>query len=39
VVLVRVGQDFVEAETDGDVPRRVVVTLTALGAVQSREPR
>jgi hypothetical protein len=39
VVLVRVGQDFVEAETDGDVHRRVVVTLTALGAVQSREPR
>jgi len=38
VVLVRVGQDFVEAQTASEVPSRVVVALAALGAVQSREP-
>ena len=34
-VLVRVGADFVEARTAGD--RTVLVALTALAAVQSRD--
>ncbi len=37
VVLLRVGGDFVEAETEGERPRRVVVALTSIGVVQSRE--
>jgi hypothetical protein len=39
VLLKRVGRDFVEAETVGDSPRRVLVALTSVGAVQSRDPR
>ena len=39
VLLTRVGRDFVEAETVGDTPRRLLLALTWVGAVQSREPR
>ncbi len=38
VLLTRVGQDFVEAETVGDRPRRLLLALASVGAVQSREP-
>ncbi len=39
VVVLRVGQDFVETETDadGDRPRRAVLAIAAIGVVQSRE--
>jgi hypothetical protein len=39
VVLARVGRDFMEADADadGERPRRLVLPLAALGAVQSRE--
>ena len=37
VVVLRVGQDFVEAEADGDPPRRVVLAVAAIGVVQSRD--
>jgi hypothetical protein len=37
VVLTRVGQDFVEAETIQDQPRPILLALSALGAVQSRD--
>ena len=39
VELVRVGKDFVEAETFGEPPRRLLLALSAVGAVQSRDPR
>ena len=39
VELVRVGNDFVEAETFGEPPRRLLLALSAVGAVQSRDPR
>ena len=39
VELVRVGKDFVEAETCGEPPRRLLLALAAVGAVQSRDPR
>ena len=39
VLLLRVGRDFVEAETVGERPRRLLLALAAVGAVQSREPR
>jgi hypothetical protein len=39
VLLRRVGRDFVEAETVGERPRRLLLATAALGAVQSREPR
>ena len=38
VVLTRVGKDFVEAETAADPGQRLLVALTSIGAVQSREP-
>ena len=38
VVLTRVGKDFVEAETVADPAQRLLVALTSIGAVQSREP-
>jgi hypothetical protein len=37
VVLLRVGQDFVEAERPGEVAPRLVVPVRALAAVLSRE--
>lgn len=37
VVLLRIGGDFVEAEADGDRPRRVVLAVAAIGVVQSRD--
>ena len=37
VVLLRIGRDFVEAESDGDPPRRVVLASAAIGVVQSRD--
>jgi hypothetical protein len=37
VVLLRVGRDFVEAEADGDPPRRVVLATAAIGVVRSRD--
>jgi hypothetical protein len=39
VLLTRVGRDFVEAETIGERPHRLLLALTSLAAVQSREPR
>ena len=38
VVLTRVGQDFVEAEIVDSPAQRLLVALTSIGAVQSREP-
>jgi hypothetical protein len=38
VLLTRVGRDFVETETVGGLPRRLLLAMTAVGAVQSREP-
>ena len=37
VVLLRIGRDFVEAEADGDRPRRMVLATAAIGVVQSRD--
>ena len=37
VVLLRIGRDFVEAEADGDQPRRMVLATAAIGVVQSRD--
>jgi hypothetical protein len=37
VVLLRIGRDFLEAEAEGDRPRRVVVAIAAIGVVQSRD--
>jgi hypothetical protein len=39
VRLTRVGRDFAEAQTVGDEPRRLLLALSSVGAVQSREPR
>jgi hypothetical protein len=36
-VLLRVGQDFVEAGSDGERPRHLLVALAAIGAVRSRQ--
>jgi hypothetical protein len=38
VVLLRVGGDFVEAESAGERPRRVLLALASVGAVRSSEP-
>lgn len=37
VLLLRIGRDFVEAEADGERPRRMVLAIAAIGVVQSRE--
>jgi hypothetical protein len=37
-VLTRVGKDFVEAEMVDCPAQRLLVALTSIGAVQSREP-
>jgi hypothetical protein len=37
VVLTRVGSDFVEARMVGEDPRTVLIALSAVAAVQSRE--
>ncbi|MEO6511562.1 MAG: hypothetical protein ABIO16_11270, partial [Nocardioides sp.] len=36
-VLLRVGQDFVETQSDGERPQRVLVALRSIAAVQSRQ--
>jgi hypothetical protein len=36
-VLLRVGQDFAETESDGERPHRALVALGTIGAVQSRQ--
>lgn len=37
--LLRVGQDFVEVDTCTDPPRRLLLALSAVAGVRSREPR